>query len=271
MDMIFFYLALGIYFMSVLGYLGSLLIRKVWAARLSMWILGAAFAVHFLSFVSRCLATGHNPIITIYDTLSLLAWVMCGVYLALQFKTKTRVLGAFVSPVTFLLMIAASYGIAGRVDIPAILQGGLVPVHVVLSVAGEALFILASLAGAMYLLQNHSIKHKKLTSFTVFLPSLKELDRINHICLLWGFPLLTLGVLAGSIWARTAWGSHWQWDPKQVWTMLIWVIYAVLLHQRLAIGWKGHRAALFSILAFLVLLVSFCIETIFFKTMHNFI
>jgi len=271
MDLVFFYTALGIYFVSVLGYLGSLLIRKVWAARMSGWILSAAFTVHLLFFVVRYLKTGNSPFISLYDTLSLLAWVLAGVYLGLQIRTKTRVLGAFVSPVTFLFMIAASYGIAGRVEISPILQGGLVPVHVGLSVAGEALFALASLAGAMYLLQNRSIKHKKLTSFTTFLPSLKELDRINHICLLLGFSLLTLGVLVGSIWARTAWGSHWQWDPKQIWTMLVWVIYAALLHQRLAIGWKGQKAALFSLLAFLVFLVSFCIVTLFFKTVHNFI
>ncbi|MBN1662652.1 MAG: cytochrome c biogenesis protein CcsA [Deltaproteobacteria bacterium] len=271
MDMSFFYAALGIYLISAIGYIASLLIRRVLIAKISTWIMGAAFAAHFFSFAFRFLLTGHSPVVNFYDTLSLMAWVMSGVYLGLQFKSKTRVLGAFVSPATFLLMIAASYGMSGRVAVSPILQSGLVPVHVILSVAGEALFVLASLAGAMYLMQDRLIKHKKVTSFTKFLPSLKELDRINHICLLWGFPLLTLGVLAGSIWARTAWGSHWQWDPKQVWTMLVWLIYAILLHQRLAIGWKGHKAALFSILAFLILLVSFCIETVFFRTVHNFI
>jgi cytochrome c-type biogenesis protein CcsB len=270
MDRVFFYTALGIYLVSTVGYVCSLLIRRVWLARISAWIMGAAFGVHFLSFVFRYLTAGHSPIISIQNTLSLLAWLMTGIYLGLQFKTKTRVLGAFVSPVTVLLMIAASYRLEAPVSIPVILQGGLVPIHVILSVTGEALFVLASLAGAMYLIQDHFIKNKKVTSFTQFLPSLKELDRINHICLLWGFPLLTLGVIAGSIWARTAWGSHWQWDPKLIWTMLVWLIYAVLLHQRLAIGWKGHKAAVFSIAAFLVLLISFCIETLFFETVHNF-
>ncbi|MBN1382988.1 MAG: cytochrome c biogenesis protein CcsA [Deltaproteobacteria bacterium] len=271
MDVTFFYTALGVYLISAVGYVASILTRRVWVAKLSTWIMGAAFGVHFISFAFRYLATGHNPVVSIYDTLSLLAWILSGVYLVLQLKTKTRVLGAFVAPVTFLLMIAASYRMAGPVAIPPILRGGLVPFHVILSVTGEALFVLASLAGAMYLMQDHLIKNKKVTSFTRFLPSLKELDRINHICLLWGFPLLTLGVLAGSVWARTAWGSHWQWDPKQIWTVLVWLIYAVLLHQRLAIGWKGHKAALYSILAFLVLMVSFCIEAFFFETVHNFI
>jgi ABC-type transport system involved in cytochrome c biogenesis permease subunit len=122
----------------------------------------------------------------------------------------------------------------------------------------------------MYLIQNRLIKRKNIGSFSRLLPSLKELDNINHICLLWGFPLLTLGVLVGSIWARTVWGSHWQWDPKQIWTLTAWLLYAVLLHQRLALGWSGRRVALFSVLAFLILLAGFFLEKTFFTTVHNF-
>lgn len=271
MDSILFHAALVIYLLSALGYILSLVVRRIWIARVSAWILGAAFCVQFISFVFRYLTTGHSPVITIYETVSLLAWVIAGVYLALQFKTKTRVLGAFVAPLTTFLMIAASYGMRTSVAVPAVLQSSLVPVHIILSVTGEALFVLASLAGAVYLVQNRAIKNKKVTAFTKFLPSLKDLDRINHICLLWGFPLLTLGIIVGSVWARTAWGSHWQWDPKQVWTLLVWVAYAILLHQRLAIGWKGHKAAVFSMAAFLLLLVAFCVEAFFFQTVHNFI
>jgi ABC-type transport system involved in cytochrome c biogenesis permease subunit len=167
-------------------------------------------------------------------------------------------------------MIVASVGLEGSVSLPDILKGGLVTAHITLSVAGEALFALASCAGAMYLIQDRLIKYKTIGSFSRLLPSLKDLDKINYICLLWGFPLLTLGVLAGSIWARTVWGSHWQWDPKQIWTLTAWLLYALLLHQRLAIGWKGHRVALFSLLAFILLLIGFIVEKLFFTTVHNF-
>ena len=85
-----------------------------------------------------------------------------------------------------------------------------------------------------------------------------------------GFPLLTLGILAGSIWARTVWGSHWQWDPKQIWTIMAWFLYASLLHQRLAIGWRGHKAAWFSIIAFAFLLL--CVVAVSFSTtLHRFV
>jgi cytochrome c-type biogenesis protein CcsB len=271
MDILFLKAALVVYFISALGYLGSLYVKRVLIAKASTWVFFLAFVFHTVFFILRYIETRQTPIISIHETLSFFAWVMAGIYLALQLKTKTRILGAFVSPVTFVLMMAASAGMGGHVSLPGILQSNLVPVHVILSVIGEALFVLASCAGAMYLIQEGLIKNKKRSGFIRIFPSLTDLDRINHICLLWGFPLLTLGVLIGSIWARTAWGSLWQWDPKQVWTLTAWIFYALLLHQRIAIGWKGHKAALFSILALSVLLASFVIINLCFVTAHRFI
>ncbi len=269
MGILLFKAALVAYFLSTVGYAISLLIKRVMVAKASMWIFLFSFIVLTFYFGVRFLELGQSPIHGIHEAHALIAWSMTGIYLAFQFKTKTRILGAFVSPVTFLLMVIASIHLGDDVALPAILRGSLVPVHVVLSVTGEAFFALASCAGAMYLIQDGLIKKKKGRSFSRLLPPLRDLDRINHICLLWGFPLLTLGILAGSIWARTAWGSHWQWDPKQVWTVSVWFIYALLLHQRLAIGWKGHKTAWFSILAFIFLLV--CVVIVRFSTtLHKF-
>jgi cytochrome c-type biogenesis protein CcsB len=271
MDILFLKMALVVYFISTLGYMGSLYVKRVLIAKVSTWVFFFAFVFHTGFFILRYIETRQTPIISLHETLSFFVWVMVGIYLALQLKTKTRILGAFVSPVTLLLMIAASAGMGGHVILPGILQSNLVPVHVILSVIGEALFALASCAGAMYLIQEGLIKNKKMSGFIRIFPSLTDLDRINYICLMWGFPLLTLGVLIGSIWARIAWGSLWQWDPKQIWALTAWIFYALLLHQRLAIGWKGHKAALFSILAFSVLLASFVIINLCFVTAHSFI
>ncbi|MFH1078693.1 MAG: cytochrome c biogenesis protein CcsA [Pseudomonadota bacterium] len=270
MELLFFKLALAAYLISTLGYIASLLVRKVPIAKASTWILLTAFALHTAFYLAQLILTQTLSVKNIPETLSFFAWILCGIYLILQLKTKTRLLGAFISPAAFLLMIGASVRIEETVTISETLKGGLVTSHVMLSVAGEALFALASCSGAMYLVQNRLIKRKNIGSFSRLLPSLTELDRINHICLLWGFPLLTLGVVAGSIWARTVWGNHWQGDPKQIWTLAAWLLYAVLLHQRLAIGWKGRRIALFSVLAFLILFAGFFLEKAFFNTLHNF-
>ena len=269
MDILSFKIALIIYFISAVGYSVSLYKRRVMAAKMATWVLMLAFINHTFYFIFALAKTGKLPIISLHEAFSLFAWALAGIYLAFQLKTKTRVLGAFVSPIVFVLMIMASTGLGGPVSIPLPLQGSLVPIHVILSVAGEALFALASCAGAMYLIQERLIKNKKVSSFRKILPSLADLDRINYISLIWGFPLLTLGILVGSIWARTAWGSHWQWDPKQVWTLTAWIFYALILHQRLAIGWKGHKAALFSLLALGILLATLVAVNLLFVTAHT--
>lgn len=258
------------YFVSTLIYAASLMTKRVHPTRAATWVFSAAFAAHTLTFLVNWIKAGHSPVLTIFDGLSLFAWTMAGTYLLVQIKTKTRVLGAFISPVAFVFLIMASTGLGGTTTVPAILKSALVPFHAALSVAGEALFAVASLAGFMYLLQDNLIKYRKTSRFIKYLPSLRDLDRVNHACLLWGFPLLTLGILLGSIWARAAWGSLWQWDSKLMWTFFAWTIYALLLHQRLAIGWKGHKAARYSVIAFIVLLAAFGIENMFFTTIHRF-
>lgn len=270
MENLFFKLALVAYLISTLGYIVSLLVKRVLLAKISTWIFLSAFILHGAFYLTQfllkhALAVGRFP-----EALSFFAWILCGIYLLLQIKTKTRVLGALISPVVFLLMMGASVRIEEAALIPENLKGGLVTLHVILSVAGEALFVLASCAGGMYLIQNRLIKKKSISGMSKLLPPLKDLDNINHICLLWGFPLLTLGMITGAVWAHTVWGSHWQWDPKQVWTLAAWLLYALLLHQRLALGWKGRTAALFSVLAFTVLLAGFILEKLFFAKLHNF-
>lgn len=272
MDILVFKAALAAYLFSALGYVASLVVLRVHIARVATGLLGAAFVIHAGALALRwILAGGGAAVVGIHGSLSLAVWILTGVYLFFQFRTKTRVLGAFVAPVASLLMIVASAGLGGAVSASPQLQHSLVTIHVILALAGEALFVLASLAGLMYLIQDERIKEKKISRFSRFLPPLRDLDRINELCLLWGFPLLTLGILTGSIWALAVWGSAWQWDPKFLWTLLAWVLYALLLHQRLAIGWRGRKVALGSVAAFLLLLLTFVVERTCFTTIHRFL
>ncbi len=268
---VLFKAALAVYLVSAAVYVASLLGRRVLLARFATGLMLAALVIHTFSFAAWWLAAEVGPVIRFREALSLFAWVMAIAYLALQLKTKTRVLGAFISPAICLFMVVASVGLGGTVVAPAMLRGTLVTFHVILSVAGEALFAVASCAGLMYLFQDGLLRKKKAGGFSRLLPSLGDLDRINLLCLLWGFPLLTLGGLAGSIWARIVWGSHWQWDPKQIWTLLAWGFYAFLLHQRLVIGWRGRTAARWSLAAFVILLVLLMVGMPFFRTFHDFL
>jgi cytochrome c-type biogenesis protein CcsB len=270
METTLFKAALLAYLVATLGYMASLMVKRVVIARATVWILLTAFVIHGISLALRCFSRGLTPAIHPHETLSFFAWAMTGTYLAFQLKTKTRVLGAFVSPLAFLLMVVASSRLGVDVPVPDILKGTLVPVHVALSVIGEALLAIACGAGILYLAQDSQIRQRKMTPMSRYLPSLDDLDRVNHVSLLAGFALLTLGVLVGSVWASTVWGRPWPWDPKLMWTLAAWFFYAVLIHQRLAIGWKGRKIALLSIAALAVLLYAFVGVNSFFKTVHRF-
>jgi len=257
--------------LSTLGYLASLLVKKVKLAKISTWILVTAFGFLTINLLFAFINSSVliNP--GSRDFLALCAWSVCAVYLALQLKTKTRVLGAFISPFILLFIIAAAGETSDKSLLPQNLQSWLAGVHLFLTIFGEALFVIASCAGLMFIMQNRLLKSKKLSGMIRLLPSLNDLDRINHLCLLWGFPILSLGIIAGAIFAELNWKTGWLTDPKILWTVAGWIIYGFLLHQRLAIGWKGYRMALISGITFILLLLSYGSVRICFSTLHNFI
>jgi ABC-type transport system involved in cytochrome c biogenesis permease subunit len=271
LELLSFKIALTLCAASTVGYLFSLLVKQVKLAKFSTWILAAAFGFLTVKFLFVIINSSWfiNP--DSRDFFSLCAWSVCAVYLVLQFKTKTRVLGAFISPFILLFMIAAAGEEAGRALRPQNLQNWLTAVHLLWTIIGEAFFAIASCAGIMFIIQNRLLKNKKLGGMIRLLPSLNDLDRINHLCLLWGFPLVSVGIIAGVVFAQISWKTGWLIDPKIIWTFAGWIIYGFLLHQRLAIGWKGYRMAVFSGAAFIILLLSYGSVRLCFSTLHNFI
>ncbi len=266
-----FALALACCALATAGYLLSLLVKKIALAKGSTWILAGGEL--FLTFTLLLGAANSSGWINFGSRHLLLmyGWAIAGIYLGLQFKTKTRLLGAFIAPIVLLFLIAAAGQESDKNLVPPQWQGWLTTFHLVLAIAGEALFVLASAAGAMFLIQNNLLKHKKPGKMGRLLPSLNDLDWINHLGLLWGFPLLTLGMIGGAIYAAFVWGGLWPADPKVIWSFAIWMVYGFLLHQRLAIGWKGSRMAVLSCSAFILFLLSGLVIRYCSSTVHNFI
>ncbi len=268
-DALLFNGVLLLYAAAMIGYLASLLSRRVTAAKVGAWVLTAAFVLHTLVFVFQAVERSSSPVINRAEALSFFAWAAAGIYLAIQWKGRVKVLGAFITPVLVILMIMASSHCFGSNGVPP-LTGGLVTIHIILSIAAEALFLLAGLAGLVYLIQNEFLKHRKIGGLSRVLPSLGDLDRVNGLCLSLGFVFLTLGITVGSFWARIVWGPIWNGDPKQVSTLIIWLVYAFLLHQRVAIGWNGRKAAIGSLAAILLICFSLIGVSEFLKTTHHF-
>jgi ABC-type transport system involved in cytochrome c biogenesis permease subunit len=125
------------------------------------------------------------------------------------------------------------------------------------SFSGEAAFALACGVGILYLVQENSIKKKKNRFVLKRLPSLDLLDSTGYGCIVLGFTMLTLGLITGLVYAKSIWGRFWSWDPKEVWSGISWLFYAVLLHERLTVGWRGRKSAIMAI----VVSLSWCLPS----------
>lgn len=143
-------------------------------------------------------------------------------------------------------------------------------IHVGFAFLSYAAFALALLAGIGYLIHEALLKRKSLREFSLILPSLDTLDRINYRLISFGFLLLSLAIISGSIWARDAWGSWWNWDPKETWAFITWLVYAALLHLRLTSTFRGRKIAIISILSFGLVIFTYLGVNYFFKGLHIF-
>ena len=213
--------------------------------------------MHATCFGVRHSTVGGTPVTSLHESLAFFAWCLVLLFLLLDLRFRLSVMGAFAAPLAFLLMVASALSPNVVVQLNPVLKSWLFPVHIAFAFLGNAAFALSFGAGVMYLVQNRMLKSKRFTGVYKLLPSLDVLDKVNYTCLSIGFPLMTLGIISGAFWANTAWGTYWRWDPKETWALLTWFLYAALLHGRLTIGWRGRKAAIFSIIAFMFLLFTF--------------
>jgi len=236
-----------------------------------------AYRLLLAGFTSLTLFVGHEyytlgvaPVLTLKSSLSFFAWTILLVYLLFHLKFRLMVLGSFVAPVAACLLILSTTLPAGDLTVKPIFRSLWLPVHIGTAFVGNGFFAVTFVAGIMYLIQEWQIKKKRLGSLYSRLPSLETLDSINHFALICGFTFMTAGMITGSIYAQYALGSYWRWDPKEVCSLVAWTFYAVLLHERLAVGWRGRRAALLSLFGFLILILTFVGANLWLSDYHSF-
>jgi cytochrome c-type biogenesis protein CcsB len=251
---------------TFIAYVASLQER---IARLSPVILFCGFLIHTASLVIHFLQTGFPAIAEFREALSFYSWLMVALYLLVQLKYRLTVLGSIIAPLALLMTLAAFAFGEDPGELPPSLQSFWLPVHVTLAFLGNAVFALAFGVSLIYLFQEHSLKQKKMPSMIRRFPSLEALDRLNYVLLVWGFPLMTLGILSGSIWAGARWGNYWSWDPRQISSAIAWVFYGALLHGRITAGLRGRKAALLTTLGFCVVLSYFLWGDTVFPTRHG--
>ncbi len=269
MESLFLVIATLCYLSGTVGYLVYLFRDQEQLHRISWTILLAGAIFHGAALVMRTLNTGHLPVTTVQEALSLFAWVFVVTYLILQIRLQLRILGSFVSPLAVVFMVSSSLLPSHIMIKSEFFKSGWVIVHVASLFLANALFALAFSLGVMYLLQERHIKRKNFGFLYERLPSLERLDSIAHYCLMSGFPLMTAGLITGFAYAAVVWHSPWNWDPKEILSLVTWIIYAVLVHERLAVGWRGRRAAWLSILGFSATLLTFVVANLLLSGHHS--
>jgi cytochrome c-type biogenesis protein CcsB len=269
MESFFIVIATICYLSGTVGYLVYLFRDREQLHRISWTILLTGALFHGAALAMHTLSSGHLPLTSTHEALSLFAWVFVVTYLILQIRLQLRILGSFVSPLAVVFMVCSSLLPSHIVLKSESFKSGWVIVHVASLFLANALFALAFSLGIMYLLQERHIKKKNFGFLYERLPSLERLDSVAHYCLMSGFPLMTAGLLTGFAYAAIVWHSPWNWDPKEILSIVTWVIYAVLVHERLAVGWRGRKAAWLSILGFSATLLTFVVASLLLSGHHS--
>jgi cytochrome c-type biogenesis protein CcsB len=267
---LFSYLTLMAYYLA-----GALCLAFFLAQRESFCRGGASLLIlglvcHTLALAAGLWSQGLLAVATFAGALSIFAWALVAAFLLLYWRYPIKVLGALVAPLAALVVSGSLILPSQATTVSPALRSFWVYIHIILAFLGNASLTLAGLGGIFYLIQERALKGKKFGFFYRRLPSLEQLDALNYWCLTVGFPLLTGAIITGSLYAQLTLGRFWNWDPKEILTLIAWLIYAVLLHERLAVGWRGRRAALMAICGFVVLIITFVGANLWFSSYHSF-
>lgn len=246
-----------LYFISMAGYGLFLFNQKKGYQQASFCIISMAIILHFISMAVYTASTRHVPIHNLSQSLSMAAFALGCMFLFFQFKFDLKILGVFASVLLSVIMVVVLVLPDAPAEKIAILKGFWFYAHIILVFAGDASLALACGAGILYLLQEKGIKTKSPGFFFKRLPSLDFLDSVGYACLTTGFALLTIGLVTGFIYAKTIWGRFWSWDPKEVFSIGTWLVYAALLHFRLYSGWHGRKSAIMTIIGFVIIIFTF--------------
>jgi len=244
-----------LYIISAFYYFSFLFKKRENLAKIGFSFSFAGLFIHTIALVLRTFESGHAPFTNMYESLSFFAWSSILAYVIIEFKYKIRKAGPYFMLIVIALMALASSPLMPKEATPLVpaLQSYWLWLHVSVTLLGEAFFAIAFITSIMYLVAD-SKERKGIKSGL----SSGKLDSVSYRCIAVGFPLFTLGGLVfGMVWAYYAWGRFWSWDPKETWSLITWFFFALYLHTRIVMGWKGRRSAYVAIIGFLAALFTY--------------
>ncbi len=245
-------------------------------ARVAVSLTVLAAVIHGAAVITRGVAAHRVPWGNMYEFCTTGAFLVALIFLVTLTRKDLRFVGSFVVGLVVIMLCAATVGFPTPVArlIPA-LQSYWLIVHVSIAVASSALFTITFAMSVLQLLQT-SREAKLLAGkadtarFLRLVPSALSLENLSYRLTAVAFVGWTFTLMAGAIWAEQAWGRYWGWDTKEVWTFVIWTVYAGYLHARATRGWTGTRAAWLSIVGYLCIVFNFTIVNIYFSGLHSY-
>lgn len=258
---ILFHAILLAYLLASLLFWLAMGLRQRWLFQLASGLLGGGFSVHtavlgYRLYMQTLPWWGDRA-----TSLGLLSWAIVVVYLGVRRYYRIDALGSFIVPLAFLAAASAGVPAPTPVHAPRTVEHVWLGLHIVLALLGYAALTVTFCVGVMYLIQEHQLKSKRPGTWYHYLPSLTLLDELNAKALLLGFPLLTQGIITGSVWAKYTHGSYLHWSLTSLPLLLAWLIYALLLGGRRTLGWQGTKAARATVAGFIVVLASYFVHT----------
>jgi len=253
-----------VYGLAALLYSASWIFHKTNLGKLATWttiigLTGNTMGIIIRWIESYKLNIGHAPLSNMYESIIFFSWIIIVIFIFVEYKNNNNVFGAFVTPIAFLLMAYATLipsAVSNKIQplIPALKSNWLIA-HVATCFVGYASFALAFCISLMFLIKNSkkNEQHRLLSNF----PTSSVLDDLTHQMVIFGFLFLSIGIITGAVWANSAWGSYWSWDPKETWSLITWFIYATLLHTRSVHSWHGNRIAYLSIFGFVAVIFTY--------------
>lgn len=254
-----------LYFGAFVLYLLMLLTGRPLPGRLGTVLTRGTMVLHTGGLILRWVEShqmgmGRAPLSNLYESLVFFAWTIAGLYIIFEWRTKNKSLGTFALLLTFITMAYASFspGVSSQIQplLPALKSNWLIS-HVVTCFLGYAAFALSFSLSIMYLMKTGKKAASGRGGVTRFFPDPEVIDELNYHMVAFGFIMLTLGIVTGSVWAHSAWGSYWSWDPKETWSLITWLVYAAVLHARFTRGWRGKRIAWMCIFGFACVLFTY--------------
>ncbi len=260
-----------LYFLGSLLYVAGMLSSNPLMRRISLGITLCGFSLHTVDLFLKISTQPMFAFAQAQFYFSLLAWSFLLIYLLLWWRLKLQFLALTAAPLALVLFTSSMVVGQAQMPIPPQLSKLWFGLHIGSLFMSIALLAMAFGAGAGYLYMHRQIKNKvKLNRLRRDFPALTSFDRANHWAVSLGFPLFTVGMLSGFIWARFTWGEIFSWDPKELFSLIIWFLFAYLFHHRLLLNWKGRRPAILACTIFGLCIASMLIINFHFPTHHSF-